>query len=115
MDSIDKDAELIGIDKKVWMEFRGMHTSWKDERETQYKERELPSIRELPLERELPPPRMEQAEFESIVNPIDDREAFIRRKQALAKRWFGYYKKYKGNRNAIIDQYNKIAMMKGRE
>ena len=114
MDSIDEDAIRIGINPKIWRKFKEMHTSWKDERETQYKERELPSIRELPLERELPPPRMEQAEFESIVNPIDDREAFIRRKQALAKRWFGYYKKYKGNRNAIIEQYNKIATMKQR-
>lgn len=115
MNSIDEDAELLGIDPKLWREFKEMHTSWKDERTTQYRERELPTIRELPLERELPPPRMEQAEFESIVNPIDDREAFIRRKQALARRWFGYYKKCKGNRNAIIDQYNKIATMKGRE
>lgn len=104
MRSIDDDAELIGIDPKTWKEFRM----------TQYKERELPSIRELPNERELPPARMEQMEFESITGPIDDREAFIRRKQALAKRWFGYYKKCKGDRNRIIEQYNKIATMKQR-
>lgn len=102
--SIDDDAELIGINPKTWKEFRM----------TQYKERELPSVRELPSERELPPPRMEQTEFESIVNPIDDREAFIRHKKAIAQRWFGYYKKCKGNRNTIIDQYNKIATMRER-
>ena len=114
MNSIDEDAELLGIDPKIWKEFKEMNTSWKEERMTQYKERELPSVRELPQERELPPPRMEQAEIESIVNPIDEREAFIRHKQAMARRWFGYYKKCKGDRNAIIDQYNKIAMMKQR-
>lgn len=115
MNSIDEDARLLGIDPKIWSEFKEMYTSWKDERMTQYKERELPSVRELPLKRELPPERLMQGEFESITGPIDDREAFIRRKQALAKRWFGYYKKCKGDRNRIIDQYNKIALMKGNE
>lgn len=78
---------------------------------TQYKERELPSIRELPKERELTPPRMEQAEFESVTNPIDDREAFIRHKQEMARRWFGYYKKCKDQQKKLklIDQYNYLA------
>ena len=99
--SIDDDAELIGITPKTWKEFRM----------TQYKERELPNIRELPLERELPPPRMEQAEFESITNPIDDREAFIRHKQEMARRWFGYYRKCKDKQKKfkLIDQYNYLA------
>ena len=114
MNSIDDDARLCGIDPKIWEEFKHMYTNWKEERMTQYKERELPNARELPLKRELPPARMEQQEFESITGPIDDREAFIRHKEAMAKRWFGYYKKYKGNRNAIIDQYNKIALMRQR-
>lgn len=106
MNSIDDDAELIGINPKTWKEFRM----------TQYKERELPSIRELPNERELPPRRMEQMGFESIVNPIDDREAFIRRKQALAKRWFGYYRKCKDQRKKfnLIEQYNYLATMNHR-
>lgn len=101
MNSIDDDAELIGIDPKTWKKFRM----------TQYKERELPQDRELPIERELPPKRLKQMEFSEIVDPIDDREAFIRHKQAMARRWFGYYRKCKGDRNAIIDQYNKIATM----
>lgn len=83
MDSIDEDAKLIGIDEEVWRKFRDIK------------------------------PKQEQMEFPEIVDPIDDREAFIRHKQAMAKRWFGYYRKCKGDRNAIIDQYNKIALMKG--
>lgn len=112
-DDIDRDAiEILGINPKIWKEFRGM-TNWKEERGTQY--------REKPLERELPPkglephPRFVQDEMESIVAQIDEREAEIRRKQALAQRWFGYYKKCKGKRTSIIDQYNKIAMMKQRQ
>lgn len=58
-------------------------------------------------------PNFLKAEAEVRESSID-REAFIRRKQALAKRWFGYYKKCKSKRNTIIDQYNKIAMMKQR-
>lgn len=52
-----------------------------------------------------------KAEAEARESSVDS-ETFIRRKQALAQRWFGYYRKYKGDRNAIIDQYNKIALMK---
>ena len=115
MNSIDEDAELLGIDPEIWKEFRGMNTSWKEERMTQYKERELPSIRELPLERELPPPRMEQAEFESITNPIDDREAFIRHKEAMARRAFAWYRlSKKKDKSKLIDIYNGIATMKQR-
>ena len=59
-------------------------------------------------------PTLTQAEFESIVCQIDDKEAESRHLASMAKRWFGYYRKYKGNKNAIIDQYNKIATMKER-
>ena len=91
-------------------------SSWKIMRNYQYKDREQPLDRELPNERELPPPRMEQAEFESITNPIDDREAFIRHKQAMVQRWFGYYKKCNTQKKLrLIDQYNKIATMKTRD
>lgn len=55
-------------------------------------------------------PNFLQAEAEARESLID-REAMLRRKQALVKRWFGYYRKCKGDRNAIIDQYNKIALM----
>ena len=89
--------------------------NWKTVRDKQYKERELPLNRELPLERSLPHPRMVQGELEGIVAPIDEHEAFVRHRQAIAQRWFGYYKKCKSKRMSIIDQYNKIALMKGRE
>lgn len=74
----------------------------------------LEKRREMPLDRELPPERLVQGEFESIVDPIDDKEAKIRHLQAVRDRWFGYYKKCKGDKRTIIDQYNKIAMMKQR-
>lgn len=85
--------------------------NWKLQRETQYRASEKPLDRELPPHRAEPHPRFVQDEMESIVAQIDEREAEIRRKQALAKRWFGYYKKCKSKRNTIIDQYNRIALM----
>ena len=106
-DEIDKDAEIIGIDQKVWKEFRGM-TNWKEERGTQY--REKPLDRELPPKRLQPHPRFVQDDL-PYFQQQDDHEAFLRHKQAMAKRWFGYYRKCKGDRNAIIDQYNRIALM----
>lgn len=85
-DELDMDAiEVLGIDPKVWKEFRGM----KDEK---YVQDDLPYFQQQ-----------------------DDKEAFERHKQAMAKRWFGYYKKCKSKRNTIIDQYNKIAMMKSHQ
>lgn len=86
--------------------------NWKSVRDVQYKDREVPLARELPLERHLP--KLEQGELEGIVAPIDEHEAFVRHRQALAQRWFGYYKKCKSKRMTIIDQYNKIATMKER-
>ena len=85
--------------------------NWKTVRDTQYKDRELPQARELTNERELPPKRLEQMEFQEVVEPIDDREAFIRHKQAMAKLWFEYYKKCHNQQKkmALIDQYNYLA------
>lgn len=112
MNSIDEDAELIGIDKKVWMEFRGM-TNWKEQRGTQY--REKPLDREMPLKRLQPHPRFIQDDL-PYFQEQDDKEAFERRKRALAQRWFGYYKKCNTQKKLrLIDQFNRIATMKGRE
>lgn len=112
MNSIDEDAELIGIDKKVWMEFRGM-TSWKEERGKQY--REKPLEREVPPKRLQPHPRFIQDDL-PYFQQQDDKEAFERRKMALAQRWFGYYKKCNTQKKMrLVDQFNRIATMKGRE
>lgn len=112
MNSIDEDAELIGIDKKVWMEFRGM-TNWKEQRGTQY--REKPLDREMPLKRLQPHPRFVQDDL-PYFQQQDDKEAFERRKMALAQRWFGYYKKCNTQKKLrLVDQFNRIATMKGRE
>lgn len=86
-DGLDRDAiEVLGIDPKVWKEFRGM----KDEK---YVQDDLPYFQQQ-----------------------DDKEAFERHKQAMAQRWFGYYKKCKDKKKGsfIIEQYNKIALMRGR-
>jgi hypothetical protein len=110
MNSLDDDAiNICGIDPKVWEEFKMIN--WKTARQTQYKERELPPARELPLERELPPARLVQGEFEELTGPIDDREAFIRHKRSMAKRWFEYYKRCQDQKKKfrLIDQYNAIA------
>ena len=82
MDSLDEDAELIGIDQKTWKEFKQM-----------YIQDDLPYFQEQ-----------------------DDKEAFIRHKQAMAKRWFGYYRKCKDSQKKfkLIDQYNYLAQQRGR-
>lgn len=61
--------------------------------------------------------KVEQPEFEEIVAPIDDKEAFIRHKEAMARRWFGYYRKCKDPQKKLklIDQYNFVATMKQRD
>ena len=111
-DEIDRDAELIGIDPKIWKEFR--MRNWKEERGKQW--RELPKERELPLEREMPPKRLVQGEFESITGPIDDKEAFIRHKEAMARRAFAWYRlSKKKDKSKLIDIYNGIATMKQRD
>ena len=87
--------------------------SWKEERNTQY--REQPLKREVPLERNLPHPRFVQDDL-PYFQQQDDKEAFERRKLALASRWFGYYKKCNTQKKLrLVDQYNRIALMKGRE
>ena len=84
-DEIDKDAEIIGINPKVWKEFRGM-------KDPKYIQDDLPYFQQQ-----------------------DDKEAFERHKQAMTKRWFGYYKKSKEQKKSkLIDQYNFIATMKQR-
>lgn len=108
-DNIDECAELIGLDKKVWIEFRMQN--WKDTRFSQFRERDLPKARELPLERELPPKRLVQMEFEELTNPIDEREAKLNHLKNIRNRWFwGYYLKRKDDKNKeqLISQYNKI-------
>lgn len=110
-DEIDRDAELIGIDPKVWKEFR--MRNWKEERGTQY--REKPLDRELPPKRLQPHPRFVQDDL-PYFQQQDDREAFERRKMALAQRWFGYYKKCNTQKKLrLVDQFNRIATMRGRE
>ena len=53
-----------------------------------------------------------KAEAEARESSVDS-ETFIRRKQALAQRWFGYYRKckYQQKKFKLIEQYNKIALM----
>ena len=82
---IDEDARICGIDEKVWREFKKM-----------YVQDDLPGMLE--------------AETEARQANIDH-EAFLRRKQALAHRWFGYYRKCKDQQKKmlLIDQYNRIA------
>ena len=61
--------------------------------------------------------RYEQMEFESIVGPIDDKEAETRHRASMAKRWFGYYRKCtdQNKKFKLIDQYNSLAKPKERE
>ena len=63
-------------------------------------------------------PTLTQEEFESIVGPIDDREAEQRHRASMAKRWFfGYYRKCKDpeKKLRLIDQYNRLAKPRERE
>ena len=94
MNSIDDDARLIGIDEEVWRKFRQMTE--------RYEQPDLDGFA--------------KAEAEAREASVD-REAFIRRKQALAKRWFGYYRKCKDpeKKNKLIDEYNWIAIRGSRE
>lgn len=61
--------------------------------------------------------KTEQLEFESIVVPIDDKEAEERHRASMAKRWFGFYKKCTDQQKKLklIDQYNSLAKQKERE
>lgn len=86
-DEIDRDAiEVLGINPKIWKEFRGMV-------DKKYVQDDLPYFQQQ-----------------------DDHEAFERHKQAMAQRWFGYYKKCNTQKKLrLVDQYNKIATMKQRQ
>lgn len=86
MNSLDKDAELIGIDPKTWKEFKRMT-------DPKYVQDDLPYFQQQ-----------------------DEKEAFERHKQAMTKRWFGYYKKCKDKKKKLklIDQYNLVATMRQR-
>ena len=61
--------------------------------------------------------KYEQMEFESIVGPIDEKEAEERHRASMAKRWFGYYRKCTSQEKKfkLIDQYNSLAKPKERE
>lgn len=83
MNSIDEDAiDVLGINPKVWRKYRGMT----DEKYV-------------------------QQEFESVVSPIDDKEAKKRHLESIRNRWFGYYRKCKDKKKKLnlIDQYNYLA------
>ena len=56
-----------------------------------------------------------EAEAQARESDID-RETYLRRKQALALRWFGYYKMCKdpNKKKALIKQYNLVATMRQR-
>lgn len=86
-DDIDRDAiDILCIDPKVWKEFRGMTDG-------KYVQDDLPYFQQQ-----------------------DEREAFIRHKEAMARRAFAWYKlSKKKDKSKLIDIYNGIATMKGRE
>lgn len=86
-DDIDRDAiEVLGINPKIWKEYRRMTGE-------KYVQDDLPYFQQQ-----------------------DDKEAFERHKQAMAQKWFKYYRACKDpqKKMSLIDQYNKIAQMKQR-
>lgn len=99
MNSIDADAERIGINKEIWERFKEMH-----------KPKEISDGKPIA-------PTLTQAEFESIVGPIDDKEAEKRHRASMAHRWFGYYRKCTDQQKKfkLIDEYNSLAKPKERE
>ena len=87
MNTIDEDAiNVLGINEKLWKEFRENK------------------------------PVVEQPEFPEIVDAIDDKEAFLRHKESMRKRWFEYYKKCSSQKKKfkLIDGYNFLAQSRGR-
>jgi len=87
MNNIDDDAiNVLGIKKEVWMEFRKMT----DEK---YVQDDLPYFQQQ-----------------------DDKEAFVRHKEAMARRAFAWYRlSKKKDKSKLIDIYNGIATMRGRQ
>lgn len=92
-DAIEEDVRLVGINKKVWSEFRHMTE--------RYEQPDLDGFA--------------QAEAEAREAGID-KETKIRYKQAMAQKWFKYYRACKDPKKkiALIDQYNKIAQQRQR-
>lgn len=99
MNDIEKDVELIGMNKEIWDKFKEM-----------YCPKEV-------SEKKPTAPTLTQMEFESIVGPIDDKEAEQRHRASMAKRWFGYYRKCKDQQKKfkLIDEYNSLAKPKEKE
>lgn len=86
-DEIDRDAiEVLGINPKIWKEYRRMTGE-------KYVQDDLPYFQQQ-----------------------DDKEAFIRHKEAMARRAFAWYRlSMKKNKSKLIDIYNGIATMKQRD
>lgn len=78
-DDLDRDAvEILGINPKIWKEYRKMYT-----------QDDLPYFQQQ-----------------------DDKEAFERHKQAMAKRAFAWYRlSKKKDKSRLIDIYNRTALM----
>lgn len=98
MNSIDDDAKIAGINKELWERFKEM-----------YDPKEISDGKPTA-------PTLTQAEFESIVGQIDDKEAEARHRASMAQRWFGYYRKCTSQEKKfkLIDQYNSLAKPKER-
>jgi hypothetical protein len=92
MNTIDDDAKELGINQEIWKEFKEKKTYQDD----------LPHFLEVEA----------RAREESI-----DAEAHERRRAALFRRWFGYYRKCKDQNKKIdiIKQYNAVCMMRARQ
>ena len=86
--------------------------NWKSVRDVQYKDREVPLARELPPQRLQPHLRFVQEDL-PYFQQQDDKEAFERRKQALAKRAFAWYRlSKKKDKSKLINIYNGICLLK---
>ena len=95
----------------TWEDVRMAQMNWKIQRETQYKSSEKPLDRELPPQRLQPHPRFVQEDL-PYFQQQDDYEAFLRHKQAMAKRAFAWYRlSKKKDKSRLIDIYNRTALM----
>ena len=91
MNNIDEEAKEVGISQETWSKFK-----------ERYVQEDLPKFREVEA----------LAREDSI-----DAEAHERRRAALFRRWFGYYRKCKDPKKKldIIRQYNAVCMMRARQ
>ena len=95
----------------TWEDVRMAQMNWKLQRETQYRASEKPLDRELPPQRLQPHPRFVQEDL-PYFQQQDDREAFLRHKQAMAQRAFAWYRlSKKKDKSKLIDIYNRTALM----